>query len=128
MSVIFHLENHLESFCIRSADIDRQTVGEGKIVQVEIQVEKGPFKGENIKEMKKYVMKNAISIFQLEINFSSVESKRERGKFWLRRIHIEFFNLKELDEKILQKYNNPEYGEIFGVYKLWDPHREIFTR
>jgi len=48
---------------------------------------------------------------------------RERGKFWLRRIHLEELTMEELFRKIYAKWNTTEVGEIFGVYKLWDNHR-----
>ncbi len=53
---------------------------------------------------------------------------RERGKFWLRRIHLEEMTLIELKKKILEKYNdeNEELGEIYSIYELWDRlHAEL---
>jgi len=49
---------------------------------------------------------------------------RERGKFWLRRIHLEQLTIEELRERILEKWNDPEKGEIISIYELWDRERE----
>jgi len=95
-------------FCIRSADIDRITVGE---------VRTGPFEEENQLEMQQYQNTNA-KMFKI----------RERGTFWLRRIHLETETIVNLKNKIQQKYkgdqssSRPETirGEIISIYRLWD--------
>jgi hypothetical protein len=51
----------------------------------------------------------------------SVLKVRERGKFWLRRIHLEELTVAELYSKIKSKYSDDkETGDIFAVYELWD--------
>lgn len=50
---------------------------------------------------------------------------RERGTFYLRRIHIDKLTVKEVKKKILEKYNDPSKGDIFGFYLLWDRNREL---
>jgi len=52
---------------------------------------------------------------------------RERGKFWLRRIHLEELTLNELLSKIRDKWDDPEKGEIIQVYELWDNERTPIT-
>eukprot|EP01119_Soliformovum_irregulare_P019796 TRINITY_DN6339_c0_g1_i3.p1 TRINITY_DN6339_c0_g1~~TRINITY_DN6339_c0_g1_i3.p1 ORF type:complete len:422 (+),score=109.33 TRINITY_DN6339_c0_g1_i3:3-1268(+) len=69
-------------FCIKAADIDRKTVGE---------VTTGPYEEENDEEMKKFTGTSAI---MLKI--------RERGKFWLRRIHLVDRTYKELRQANFQ--------------------------
>jgi len=94
-------------YCIRSADIDRITVGE---------VVTGPYQSENEEEMKKFENEVALML-----------KVRERGKFWLRRIQLKDLTIKELFSKILEKWNNPEKGQIVQVYELWDNTRKPIT-
>jgi len=95
-------------FCIRAGDIDRKTVGE---------VITGPFRSENMEEMEKYNSKYAL---MLKI--------RERGQFYLRRIHLETFTVQELHKKIYEKYNDPSKANIYSVYELWDREHIPITK
>jgi len=91
-------------FCIRSADIDRITVGE---------VVTGPYEKENEQEMRKYATSKALTL-----------KIRERGSFWMRRIHLESLTVQELREKILQKYSDPSKGRLLSIYRLWDREKK----
>jgi hypothetical protein len=55
---------------------------------------------------------------------------RERGKFYLRRIHLQTLTWQELQEKILEKWKDDEVpvGEIVNVYELWDKYHTPITR
>jgi hypothetical protein len=53
---------------------------------------------------------------------------RERGTFWLRRIHLEELSIRELKKKILQKWNDPSKGNIYSVYELWDRNKTPLER
>eukprot|EP01116_Phalansterium_solitarium_P018409 TRINITY_DN485_c0_g2_i1.p1 TRINITY_DN485_c0_g2~~TRINITY_DN485_c0_g2_i1.p1 ORF type:complete len:498 (-),score=163.24 TRINITY_DN485_c0_g2_i1:107-1600(-) len=86
-------------FCIRSADIDRKLVGE---------VVTGPHQDENDAEMRDAPPG------------ATMLKVRERGKFWLRRVHIGRPSIAELRDKILAKYSNSTTGDIYSVYRLWD--------
>jgi len=64
---------------------------------------------------------------------------RERGLFWLRRIHLDKskLTLAELTSTIYRKYKeepnlaainfNEDKGEIVHIYKLWDRPPKYFT-
>jgi hypothetical protein len=52
---------------------------------------------------------------------------RERGEFWLRVIHLQYYTIAELKQKILEKYNDPKKGEIIWIYELWDRERLPFS-
>jgi hypothetical protein len=64
--------------------------------------------------MIKYEGKHALSK-EISIEFLShlsVLKVRERGKFWLRRIHLEDLTLEELYKKIRDKYaDDPATGK-----------------
>lgn len=59
---------------------------------------------------------NQLFIFNHEI----VLKIRERGKFWLRRIHLTEMTIQHLKKKIFEKYNDNSKGNIYSIYKLWD--------
>jgi hypothetical protein len=51
---------------------------------------------------------------------------RERGEFYLRRIHLVYFTLDELKRKIMDKWSDdPDVGEIVWIYELWDRNKEL---
>jgi hypothetical protein len=53
---------------------------------------------------------------------------RERGTFYLRWIFLESLTIKELYDKIMERYEDkPEKGEIYSVYRLWDRYKNPIT-
>ena len=51
---------------------------------------------------------------------------RERGQFYLRRIHLTSFTFAELKRKIMAKWSDDnEKGEIVWIYELWDRNKEL---
>ncbi len=53
---------------------------------------------------------------------------RERGKFWLRRLHITDFSIQHLKENIKEKFSHvPFLGEIYSIYELWDRNHVELT-
>eukprot|EP01114_Cavostelium_apophysatum_P018071 TRINITY_DN550_c1_g1_i1.p1 TRINITY_DN550_c1_g1~~TRINITY_DN550_c1_g1_i1.p1 ORF type:complete len:562 (-),score=100.24 TRINITY_DN550_c1_g1_i1:1355-3040(-) len=93
-------------FCIRSADLDRLVIGE---------VVTGPYIDENNQEMEKFKDKDALML-----------KVRERGTFYLRRIHVEALTIAEINHKIHQKWSMSK-GHVYGFYRIWDRDRKILT-
>eukprot|EP01119_Soliformovum_irregulare_P004436 TRINITY_DN1543_c0_g1_i1.p1 TRINITY_DN1543_c0_g1~~TRINITY_DN1543_c0_g1_i1.p1 ORF type:complete len:516 (+),score=136.53 TRINITY_DN1543_c0_g1_i1:1328-2875(+) len=90
--------------CIRAADLDRKDFGEPI---------PGPFREQNEKEMKSFENADALML-----------KVRERGKFWLRRLHLEYGTIRELKFKLKEKFILAEpqvdYGQVYRIYKIWD--------
>jgi len=93
-------------FCIRTADLHRKEIGE---------VVTGPFVEQNKVEMEKYRDKLALML-----------KVRERGTFYLKRIHLEELSIKELFKKISEKFDSSKLP-IHSIYDLWDRSRTPIT-
>jgi len=53
---------------------------------------------------------------------------RERGKFWMREIYVNTLTHNELNERIIEKYqDHPKLLPVYSFYNLWDPKRQPIT-